>query len=233
MDNPSLDDTAHRQALTGLGRVNKWSFAYSAVWRSIRDLGAHSSAARPLTILDIASGGGDLAIRLARSAQRDRVFITVDGCDVSPTAIAYATEKAAAARFSNIAFHLCNALEQPFPQPKYDIVMCSLFLHHLTQEKASQLLQRMKAAANRLVLVDDLRRTNFGYWLAWFGSRILSRCYVVHADGPLSVEGAFTTEEARSVAGRAGLINAHFRHHWPQRFLLTWCPDNGDINGIH
>jgi 2-polyprenyl-3-methyl-5-hydroxy-6-metoxy-1,4-benzoquinol methylase len=227
MDDPSLDDAAHRQALQGLRRINRWSRADAAVWKVIREFGAQSTTAKPLTILDIASGGGDLAIRLATLAQRDHISLKIDGCDISPTAIEFAREQAAAAKFANITFHQCNALEQAFPQAKYDIVMCSLFLHHLTQEHSVRLLERMHAAANRLVLIDDLRRTKFGYWLAWLGCRVLTRCSVVHVDGPMSVEGAFTTQEAQSIAARAGLIGATIRPHWPQRFLLTWRPEDG------
>ena len=230
MDDPSLNDVAHRQALMGLRRINSWSRADAAVWKVIREFGAESSAAKPLTILDIASGGGDLAVRLARSARRDRISLAVDGCDISPTAIAFASEQAAAAKFTNIKFHQCNALEQPFPRAKYDIVMCSLFLHHLTQEHAVRLLERMKSATNRLVLIDDLRRTRFGYLLAWLGCRALTRCRVVHLDGPMSVEGAFTTEEVRLIAESAGLSGAIIRPHWPQRLLLTWRPENGGVD---
>jgi hypothetical protein len=107
--------------------------------------------------------------------------------------------------------------------------MCSLFLHHLNADQAHVLLGRMKTAAKKLVLVDDLRRTRLGYWLAWLGCRILTRCHVVHIDGPMSVEGAFTTAEATDIAVKAGLKNPTMQHHWPQRFLLSWRPDAGEF----
>ena len=228
MDDPSLDDSAHRQALQGLRRINWWSRTDAAVWQAIKTLTAPKAKARPLTILDIASGGGDLAIRLAKLAEREQQAVQIDGCDISPTAIAFAAEQAATAQLNNVRFHLCNAFEHPFPQAKYDVVMCSLFLHHLTQINAVILLLRMREAATQLVLIDDLRRTTAGYWLAWLGCRILTTCHVVHIDGPMSVEGAFTTDEAHVLAEKAGLHGASIRTHWPQRFLLTWRPDHGD-----
>ena len=228
MDDPSLDDSEHRHALLGLRRINSWSRTDAVIWKAIKTLPIDAASARPLTILDIASGGGDLAIRLANIAERERRAVQIDGCDISPTAIAFAAAQAEAARLSNVRFHLCDALEQPFPQTKYDVVMCSLFLHHLTQDDAVRLLQRMRQSAAQLVLIDDLRRTTAGYWLARLGCRILTTCHVVHADGPMSVEGAFTTDEARVIAEEAGLQGASVRTHWPQRFLLTWRPQRGD-----
>ncbi len=228
MDDPSLDDAVHRRALLALRRINWWSRSDATVWKAIESLAPDPAGGRPLTILDIASGGGDLAIRLAKMAERERRDVWIDGCDISPTAIAFASEQAAAANLNNVRFHLCNALDEPFPQSKYDVIMCSLFLHHLTQNDAVRLLQRMRESAARLVLIDDLRRTTGGYWLAWLGCRILTSCYVVHIDGPMSVEGAFTTDEARVLAETAGLKGASIRTHWPQRFLLTWRPDRRD-----
>lgn len=230
MDDPSLDDVAHRQALTGLRRINWWSRTEAVVWQAIRKHTLRNRDGKPLTILDIASGGGDLAIRLAKSAQRDGIPVQIMGCDISPTAIAFAIEQAAKAGLTNLSFHLCNALEEEFPRPKFDVVMCSLFLHHLNADNGQTLLNRMKAGAEKLVLVDDLRRTRLGYWLAWLGCRILTRCHVVHVDGPMSVEGALTSEEARALAERAGLTGAKIQHHWPERFLLTWQASSGVVD---
>ncbi len=236
MDDPTLDDNAHRQALAGLRRINWWSRTDSAVYHAIRDLLAGSSDGpaptpdklgspdRPLTILDIASGGGDLVVRLAKRFAQEGIVARIQGCDISPTAIEYATSQARQAQLDNVSFTACNALEEPFPHSGYDVVMCSLFLHHLTREQGVLLLTRMKQATHQLLLVDDLRRTALGYWLAWIGCRILSRSRIVHYDGPVSVAGAFSSHEAQGMAHEAGLAEADISHHWPQRFLLSWRP---------
>ena len=123
MDDPSLDSTIHRRALAGLRRINWWSRTDNAIWKEILTLSTRNSTARPLSILDIAAGGGDLAIRLAELAERDSVPVRIDGCDISPTALSYATNQAATAQRSNVKFFQCDALQQPFPQSQYDVVM--------------------------------------------------------------------------------------------------------------
>src|SRR5262249_5940057 len=109
----------------------------------------------------------------------------------------------------------------------YDAVICSLFLHHLEETEAVILLRRMADAAGHLVLVNDLARYRWGYLLAYFGTRLLSRCRVVHIDGPRSVEGAFGVAEVRSLAERAGLRKATLARRWPGRFLLSWQRHHG------
>ena len=105
---------------------------------------------------------------------------------------------------------------------EYDAVVTSLFLHHLKEEKAVELLRRMAGAARHLLLVNDLERSRLGYLLAWFGTQLLTRSPIVHVDGPRSVEGAFTKSEAFGLAERAGLHGATIGRRWPCRFLLSW-----------
>src|SRR5439155_9017041 len=96
----------------------------------------------------------------------------------------------------------------------YDVVMCSLFLHHLSDEQAPVLLRAMADAAGSLVLINDLRRSRLGYTLAWLGCRLLTRSPIVHVDGPRSVAAAFSPEEALRIAERAGLHGATISRHW-------------------
>ena len=120
-----------------------------------------------------------------------------------------------------LRFFAYNALTGPLLEG-YDAVQCSLFLHHLDEPDALALLQRMAAMANRLVLVNDLERGWLGLLAAHVVTRLLTTSYVVHVDGPRSVEGAFTVAEARKLAQRAGLENAQVARRWPIRWLLTW-----------
>jgi SAM-dependent methyltransferase len=171
-------------------------------------------------MLDIATGGGDIPLRLWRWARRAGVSLEIDACDRSEVAVAYARERAAAAAAA-VRFFPCDAIRDPLPAG-YDAVVCSLFLHHLDEAEAVTLLRRMAAAASRLLLVNDLLRCPQGYLLAHLATRLLSRCPVVHIDGPRSVQGAFVLDEVRSLVARAGLVRATLVGRWPCRFLLSW-----------
>jgi 2-polyprenyl-3-methyl-5-hydroxy-6-metoxy-1,4-benzoquinol methylase len=221
MDDPGLDRQAHESALCGLERINRLSRTDRALWLEIASLERPSGAeGRPLRLLDVACGGGFVGPALAARAHRAGHTIHVEGCDVSPRAVDFASRRAREARLV-ARFFTCDALAGPLPD-RYDIITCSLFLHHLGEKDAVVLLERMARAATRLVLVDDLVRSTAGYLLACVGGRILSRSSVVHADGPASVRAAFSIDEVRALATRAGLERATIRRHWPERFLLSW-----------
>lgn len=220
MDQPGLDASVHRHALAGLGKANALSRVAQQIWRAITKDKIQRVNGSPLRVLDIASGGGDVAIRIATLAHRDGVPIEICGCDISATAIAYARFAAEQAGFSNLTFRQLNALTDPLEE--YDVVMNTLFLHHLGDEEARELLRRMAAAARQLAIVDDLQRTGLGYFYAWAGVRLLTGSQIVHTDGPLSVRAAFTRHEAAALARDAGWRDIRIQAHWPQRFLMSW-----------
>jgi SAM-dependent methyltransferase len=219
MDQSDLSPARHIQALQGLARINFLSASAGILWPELARL-ARSMAPRVPRILDVATGGGDVPLRLGRRARRAGLRFEIEGCDISPVAVEYARNQAARAGVP-VRFFEQDALAGP-PLGDYDAVTCSLFLHHLDEGSAVTLLRRMADATSRLVLVNDLQRSRTGLLLAHVAGHLLTTSDVVHVDGPRSVEAAFTLAEARVLAQRAGLAGARVRWRWPFRWLLLW-----------
>jgi 2-polyprenyl-3-methyl-5-hydroxy-6-metoxy-1,4-benzoquinol methylase len=219
MDQPGLDAGDHVRALQGLRRINLLSRSDSILWSEIARL-ARQRGGPPVRVLDLATGGGDIPIALARRAARAGLNVEIDGCDISVQAVQHA-QRQAAAQGVDVRFFALDALADHLP-PGYDVVSCSLFLHHLDESNAINLLQRMAEATERSVLVNDLVRSRRGYAMALVGCHVLTSSRVVRADGPASVAAAFTPSEGLALAERAGLRGATITRHWPHRFLLSW-----------
>jgi 2-polyprenyl-3-methyl-5-hydroxy-6-metoxy-1,4-benzoquinol methylase len=234
MDRPDLDQRLHQQALTGLARLNWLSGSVGLVWPPIAELG--SQLGRPLSVLDLATGGGDIPLGLWRRARRTGLDLEICGVDVSSRAVEFARTRAqregAAVRFVEL-----NALDDELPR-NFDVVVCSLFLHHLDRAEAVTLLAKMAAATRHLVLVNDLARSRLGLLTVYFATRVLTTSSVVWVDGPRSVRAAFTLEEARDLARAAGLVGFKISRRWPCRMLLEWTrstdlPPNQDGASTH
>jgi len=224
MDQPGLDASEHAFALSGLRRINRVSRSDAILWPAIARLAAKAAPGASIRVLDLACGGGDVAIALKRRASRARLGVQIDGCDKSPEAVRYAQQQAKE-QGAQMRFFTLDALTDTLPGG-YDVVTCSLFLHHLDEAEAIGLLARMAQSTGRVVLVNDLVRSRTGYALAWAGCRLLSRSPIVRHDGPVSVAAAFTLAEVRELATRAGLAGARLTRHWPCRFLLSWSLDH-------
>jgi 2-polyprenyl-3-methyl-5-hydroxy-6-metoxy-1,4-benzoquinol methylase len=221
MDQPGLDPKEHAKALSGLRRINTISRCSVGLFRAIESL-AIRQPTNPLRVLELACGGGDTAIDLALMAKQKGLALEIHACDLNPEAVEISRSNAMK-READITFFTADALAKPTDQYTFDVVYCTLFAHHLDEEAVVHLLEAMALRSRKLVLVDDLIRSRLGFALAWIGTRLLSRSWVVHTDGPLSVRGALQPDEMMSIAKQAGLKNAQIKRSWPERYLLSWA----------
>ena len=217
MDDPKLDPQRHRQALRGLRRLHAVSGSVALVREAL--LPHISQNGQPLRLLDVATGGGALPLALRRWAEREGLNLQIEACDISRQALDYARQRAASAGLNNVRFFQLDILCDPLPQG-YDVVLFSLFLHHLDDAKSVDLLHRAMAAG-RHIIVCDLLRSRFSLLAVTVGARLLTRSDVVHTDAALSVRAAFTPGELRSLGEQAGLRNITVRSHFPARLVMT------------
>ncbi len=221
MDQPGLDSREHAKALAGLRRINTISRCSAALFKPIEAL-ACTQPTTPLRILELACGGGDTAIDLALMATRKGLALDIHACDLNPEAVEIARTNAKS-RKADVTVFAADALTKPTEPKNFDVVYCTLFAHHLDEIDVVRLLEAMALHSRNLVLVDDLIRSRLGFALAWIGTRLLSRSWVVHTDGPLSVRGALQPDEMMAIAMRAGLVDAQIKRSWPERYLLSWA----------
>jgi len=217
MDDPRLDANEHDRALRGLGRLNGIGRAVPMLWPSIRREIERADGAR-VSLLDVACGRGDLLRGLHRRA---RGRLDCRGVDVSETALDRARNLAP----SDIRFEKRDALSDLLPSA--DVVVCSLFLHHLAEGDCIALLRKLANSARRLLLISDLERSPFAYVGVSLASRLVTRSPVVHGDGALSVRAAFSAAELETMARRAGLDSARVVRRFPCRLILSWRPTPG------
>lgn len=205
MDDPSVDPDALRGNLRDLRRCNAvfgWrAGANRAVDRIVPGTGGR--------VLDVASGSADIPARLAR--QRPDIE-----CWVSDRA---AGAVAVIAGGGNLRVLQADARRLPFDDGAFDVATLHLALHHFPPGDAIAVLSEL-GRVGRHVVVTDLERT----WLAYTFARALplvTRNPLTRHDGPVSVLRAYTRDELRELARRAGLKAIRVRRQFPARLILT------------
>jgi len=219
MDGDDLSPTDHVAALAGLERLNLLALHARPFWREIAPMAAVATPARPLRVLDLACGGGGLVLGLRRRARRAGLAVQVDGCDRSPTAVAFAEARAARAGLDGGRFFACDLVGDGVPGG-YDVVVNSLFLHHLTEGEAVAFLRDAAAKVQRVALVSDILRTRLGLWMVRVACPALGWSRIVVDDGLTSLRAAFTAGELQDLVTRASLPQTVLQRHWPERAML-------------
>jgi 2-polyprenyl-3-methyl-5-hydroxy-6-metoxy-1,4-benzoquinol methylase len=157
-----------------------------------------------LRVLDLATGSGDIPRLVVDYARKVGATITVDASDQQESTLEIA--QGLSADYPEIDFRRGDILTFG-EEGAYDIVLCSLALHHFADEAAVRVLQRCQLLSRRFVLVSDLRRG----WLTSMGAYLLTafifREPMTRNDARLSAARAFSFRELRSLAQRAGWRN--------------------------
>ncbi len=221
MDQPNISDDDLNFALSDLAKVHKLSFTAQQIWKQVYQWYIKNTV-KEVRILDIASGGGDILIKLCELAQRDNITINGLGADINQKSCDRANSIALKKNIQhNIQFKVQNVfLKETYEN--YDIAICSLFLHHLKTEDIICLLKLIVASEVKLFICNDLKRSILGYYMALIGTRLFTTSPIVHIDSLISVRSALSIKEIFSYCIQAGMTNTQISSYWPERFNLNW-----------
>jgi SAM-dependent methyltransferase len=167
-----------------------------------------------LKILDVAAGSADVTAAMASHAGTRGFKVFAVAADLNLAALGQG--RAWNREFHEISYALANGLKLPFPDKSFDIVHCSLVLHHLSEEDAVRFLGEMARVSRFAVIAGDLRRNYIPWALIWIISRLFTSNKYTRYDGPLSVLRSFTPGEMKRLARASGLkeFRVGRRHFW-------------------
>ncbi len=216
MDEPSSYEE-FRDCLRDLAKVNRTVLGYRPTLAWLRQFGGACST--PLHIVDAGSGGGDTLRAIELWARRIHLPVRLTGIDINPHAARAARELIGAD--TAIGFVCANIFDWQPPAP-VDLVISSIFTHHLADADIVRFLQWMEQTARRGWFINDLSRGRLSY----YGFALLARLmrwhrFVIH-DGPVSIRRSFRREDWRRYIAAAAMDakNACIAPAWPGRLCV-------------
>jgi ubiquinone/menaquinone biosynthesis C-methylase UbiE len=214
-----LDEEEHDPAelaanLRDIRRVNQLFGGTSTVLRHLPGLLATISAnEHPVTLLDLATGSGDIPLAIARWAKQRDLAVTIVASDSSNEILALAHEQIFGHPEITLARYDARAVS--LPDKQFDIVLCSLALHHFSPDDAVQVLREMDRLARTGFILNDLRRGRLAYAAARVAALLTTRNRLTRNDAPLSVRRAYTPAELDSLLRQAGIEDVTIStHRW-------------------
>ncbi len=181
--------------LADIAFANRWLGGVAPVTREIRRVGAR-------TVLDIGSGAGDVPHALVRDGRRRGIDVRVTCLDRSAEMLAIARRRTGGDE--RLTFVQGEGERLPFDDASFDVVTCTLALHHFEPVPARELLHEMRRVARITPIVADLTRSTLAYAATWLYARAASRNRLTRHDAPLSVRRAYAPDEAVALARDAG-----------------------------
>ena len=201
MDRPQPVSAELERDLENIRELNRWFGSYALISLF---LSRWIKAGARLRIVDLATGSGDIPRLIAEYGRKVGADLRIDALDRQPATLEIA--KKLSARYPEITFVEGNLLEWDATEP-YDLVLCTLALHHFSDHDAVCVLKRCRELSRNFVLVSDLRRG----WLATVGVHLLTatmfREPMSKYDARLSAARAFSFSEMNQLALRAGWTN--------------------------
>jgi SAM-dependent methyltransferase len=217
LDAAAHDENELEQSLDQVAEVNRFLGGRRAAWLALRPLLKPGETTR---ILDIGTGSADIPLDLVRRARREGAAVEITATDVHPQMLAIAAARTRAV--TGITVRPADALELPFGNDAYDVVLLSLTLHHFETDTQLRVLREAARVAGRAVIVNELERCRANWWGArflavtrWRGNRLTRH------DGPLSVLRAFTESELAAIAAHAGLRVERLDRRFFYRLVLV------------
>jgi len=192
--------------LANLRWLNRKFGAVSLLIRFLDHWASTNSSDSPtLRVLDLATGEGDLPRELVAWCRKRNIPVTVDAVDLNEATLAVAIERSR--DFHEITFHQGDI--RSWGNTTWDIVLCSLALHHFSEGDAVKVLENARKRSRSRVLVADLERTLPGLISIWLLTAILLREPMTVHDARLSIRRAFLFREIGNLAQSAGWKNFH------------------------
>jgi ubiquinone/menaquinone biosynthesis C-methylase UbiE len=210
MDRPDPSTPELARALINLQKLNRHFGSY----RIIRHfLNRWLKPGETVTILDACTGFGDIPRLVVEWARRRGSHVKVLAMDMQAATLDIARRRSTL--FPEISY-VQGDIRSFEPGDRFDIVLCSLALHHFAGCEAVEILQRLSRLTDRAVLISDLERSVSGILGVYLLTSTVFRNPMTKFDGRLSIRRAFSFAEMRSLALEAGWEG--FGH---RRFLVS------------
>jgi hypothetical protein len=217
MDDPGVDFDTWRACLVDLAKVNRITLAYRptlAFLNRVLKAGLWPKD-RPVAILDVGSGYADTLREVGKWAKAHSLDVRLQALDLNPWSEQAAERVQGSAGIQFISENLFDH------EGGADIVLSSLFTHHLDHQEVVRFLEWQEVNARIGWFINDLLRHPF----SWFGFSLLSRLmlwhrFVIH-DGPVSIRRAFQRQDWTALLAEAGVREARIEPWFPFRLCVS------------
>lgn len=221
MDDFSLQGEELREALDQIARINQLLGGNKVTLEGINKV-MPSNKTETITIADIGCGNGDMLRMLSEFAQKNKLDFKLIGIDANDFTINYAKKLSVA--YPNIDYQCVDIFSEDFKTLKFDIIVCTLTLHHFTNEQILNIITTFRDNAKTGIIINDLHRSKLAYRLFELICFIFKLNRMSRQDGLVSILRGFKKNELEEFSKKLNLKN--YNINWKWAFRYQWIITN-------
>ncbi len=212
LDEPSLPFEEAERSLSDLGRINRLLLGALPLKRTL--LPRLGRWAKPRRVLDLGTGGGEVAADLARAAARRGAPLKVVGMDLKLRHLVIGRQAG-----SDQLRVVADATALPFRDGVFEWSFSTLFFHHFEADANYRVLSEMRRVSRAGAAVVDLRPSRLALRLLFVLFRLIGASEVTRHDGKVSFEQSWSLADVARLT--AGLPVRELRRRFPFRWSLV------------
>ena len=216
MDDFSMKGEILRDALDKIANINQLLGGNRLTLYGVQKLLRNISKNEIITILDVGCGNGDMLRKLAEYGYKNNYNFQLIGIDANNFTINHA--KQLSENYPNISFLNHDIFEESFRELKYDIVLCTLTLHHFKENQIINLLNVFYTNSKMGIVINDLHRNAIAYRLFQVICFVFNLNKMSRNDGLISILRGFTKKELINYSNELKFKNYNIQWKWAFRY---------------
>lgn len=222
MDDPQLPESDLHLALKDLGTVNKYLGGNTITIDALKKLIKTHPKKKRWRVVDVGCSDGEVLREIAKAFKNTTGDIEFLGLDINSKSIKRAKEKSKG--ISNLSFNTQNILEIEESSLNCDVIICTLTMHHFTDDEILVFLEKFKKLAEIGIVVNDLERSKVAYRLFQIFSSIFMKSKVAKYDGKISIARSFKRQDLETYSKQLALTD--YSIDWKWAFRYVWVIKN-------
>jgi 2-polyprenyl-3-methyl-5-hydroxy-6-metoxy-1,4-benzoquinol methylase len=218
MDDFSMEGDVLRDALDKIAKINQLLGGNQLTLRGIQELMTTITTVKELTIIDVGCGNGDMLRTIADFGLKNDLEFKLIGIDANAFTINHARKLSK--YYPNITYLCKDIFDEPFSKLKYDIVLCTLTLHHFKEDEIMKLMTLFYANSTIGIVINDLHRSAVAYRLFQALCWVFRLNEMSREDGLTSILRGFKKEEL--IRFSENLHFSNYKIQWKWAFRYQW-----------
>lgn len=218
MDDFELEGEVLQDALDKIAVINQLLGGNRLTLEGVKTLLKGIDKNSVITIVDVGCGNGDMLRYIADYGIDHDYNFNLIGIDANAFTVKHAENLSV--NYTNIEYRCIDIFNKEFNEVTYDIVLCTLTLHHFKEDEIMKLVKQFYKNSTIGIVINDLHRSLISYRLFQMVCFVFRLNKMSREDGLVSILRGFKKQELEVFSKKLDLKK--YKINWKWAFRYQW-----------